>query len=95
MQGFFAENAGITTEECAAYQMQTKDVPCASFANCQPVARVSKTYKLRQTDETAIQREILLNGPVITDWSAPTFMKTYKSGVMDRDKSSDMDSLMQ
>lgn len=95
MQGFFAENAGITTEECAPYEMQTKNLPCASFANCAPVAKVSKTYKLRKTDEESIMREILLNGPVITDWSAPVFMKTYKSGIMDRDKSSDMDSLMQ
>ena len=75
--------------------MQTKGVPCSQFAKCQPVAKINKTYKLAKTDEEAIQREILMNGPVITDWSAPVYMKTYKSGVMNKDYVGDIDSLMQ
>lgn len=46
MHGFLAENGGITTEECAAYQMKTKGVSCSEFAGCAPVARILKTYKL-------------------------------------------------
>lgn len=95
MHGYLAENAGIVAEDCAQYQQKTKGVSCSEFAACQPVARVLKTYKLPNPTELSIQQELLRNGPVITDWSAPGFMKTYKSGILDKDRSSDMELLMQ
>ena len=41
------------------------------FAACPAVARVASTYELKNPSELTIQREILMNGPVITDWSTP------------------------
>ena len=43
--------------------------------------------------ELLIQKEILRNGAVITDWVAPPYFKTYKNGVFDRDGGQDLGSL--
>merc|ERR1711935_514124 len=95
MHGFLAENTGIVSEECTAYRGTTAGASCGEFALCAPVARVVRTYKLQNPSELSIQQELLRNGPVITDWSAPAYLKTYKSGLFDKDQSTDMDSLLE
>lgn len=53
MHGFFAENAGITTEECAPYQFLKKQA-CSKLSHCKSVARVTQSYKLKDSNELAI-----------------------------------------
>lgn len=42
--GFFAENAGLLTEDCAPYTARTKGHSCADYSHCKPYARVMKSY---------------------------------------------------
>ena len=42
--GFFAENAGLLTEECAPYTARTKGRSCSDFSHCKPHAKVAKSY---------------------------------------------------
>jgi len=90
MHGFFAENGGIVSEDCAPYKTSTKGVPCSGFSSCPAIARVSRTYKLKDPTETLIQQELLRNGAVITDWLAPPFMKNYKEGIFGQGESNDL-----
>lgn len=55
MHGFLSEGGGIVTEECAKYKTMTKGVSCSEFASCAPVARVARTYKLKNPTELSIQ----------------------------------------
>lgn len=71
MNGFFAENGGLVSENCAPYQATTKGLSCANFASCPVLARVKNSYILKNPNEDSIKKEILRNGIVITDWSAP------------------------
>ena len=47
--GYFAENAGVATEECAKYQKVTGE--CSQFEKCPMVARVSSTRQLTNPTE--------------------------------------------
>lgn len=38
--GFFAENAGLLTEECAPYTARTKGHSCSDYSHCKPYAKV-------------------------------------------------------
>jgi hypothetical protein len=77
--GYFLENAGLVKESCAPYEASS-GIPCSQFSSCSPVARVRKSYKLRNPSELDIQREILRNGPVITDYTRPSYMAQMSSG---------------
>ena len=79
--GFFAENSNLVGESCAPYQTTTKNWSCMNFGPCPGVARVKKTYKLANPTEMSIQRELLHNGMVVTDWISPSYVKAYKSGL--------------
>ena len=80
MVSFFAEQAGVTTEECAKYQQA--NIPCSQFDKCPPIAKVISTRQIFNAKEADIQREILLNGPVMTDWAPPATSDTYLSGIL-------------
>jgi C1A family cysteine protease len=81
LNGFFAENSNLVGEACAPYQFTTKNWSCMNYAECPGVARVKRTYKLQNPTEQSIQRELLRNGMVVTDWCTPTYFKTYKQGL--------------
>ena len=55
---------------------------CGDFSECQPIASVSKTYKLKNPTELSIQQELLRNGAVITDWHTPPNLKDYQGGIL-------------
>lgn len=71
--GYLLENGGLVSEDCAPYSASS-DVSCGQFSGCSPLARVKKSYKLRSTSELDIQREVMRNGPVITDYNRPGYM---------------------
>lgn len=85
--GFFAEQGGIPTEKCAPYQAKTKGAKCADYRHCEPHTRVvsSKYVNGYNFDPTELQirKEILMNGPVTTEFSAGgDDFQLYKSGIM-------------
>jgi len=51
--GFLMENGGLVREECAPYS-GSSETPCRDFSGCYPVARVSKSYKLKNPSELDI-----------------------------------------
>ena len=46
MNGYFAENANLVSEKCAPYKARTKNDKCAHYSQCEPVARIKKSYYL-------------------------------------------------
>lgn len=82
----FAENAHVVQEACAPYKATTKGIPCSQFEKCSGEARVLKSYDVGggygQTSEKTMMKEILRNGALNTEFEAPEFMATYKSGLM-------------
>jgi len=85
--GFFAEQGGIPTEKCAPYKAKTKNVKCADYSHCEPHTRVLSSYYINgynfDPTVTQIQKEILYNGPVTTEFAADgEDFQLYKSGIM-------------
>lgn len=85
--GFFAEQGGIPTEKCAPYTAKTKGSKCSDFSKCEPHTRVlsSKYVNGYNFDPTELQirKEILMNGPVTTEFAADgDDFQLYKSGIM-------------
>jgi len=66
--GFFFENGAMVSEECAPYTGKNGS-SCKSFSHCKGIARVSRTYQLKNPTVEDIQKEILFNGAVTIDWS--------------------------
>lgn len=46
MNAYFAENGYMVEESCAPYMGVTLGQHCSSFANCPPVAKVSRSYNV-------------------------------------------------
>lgn len=85
--GFFAEYGGLVSEDCASYE-SSRGVKCSSTSTCQPVAKVTKSYFLHQSnshsplDQKEIQKELLLKGPVVADMKVPKHFEYFKSGTL-------------
>ena len=47
------ENGGLVREECAPYA-GSSEISCVDFVSCTPVARVSKSYKIKNPSELDI-----------------------------------------
>ena len=46
MNGYFAENANLVSEKCAPYKARTKNDDCSNYKQCEPVAKIKKSYYL-------------------------------------------------
>lgn len=83
---FFAENAGLITEECAPYTARTKGRSCSSYKHCKPYAKVTKSYYVNgynfSPTEMQIRKEMLMNGPVTTEFKCNDDFQMYQSGIM-------------
>ena len=84
--GFFAENAGLVTEKCAPYTARTKGHKCSDYKDCKPYARVTKSYYVNgynfSPTEMQIRKEMLMYGPVTTEFKCNDDFQVYKSGIM-------------
>jgi hypothetical protein len=64
----------LVKESCAPYKARTKGYKCSDFRNCEPYARVTHSYYVNNYQygptEKQIQKEILMNGPVVSDFNA-------------------------
>lgn len=79
MNGFFAENIGLFSENCYPYVGKNakchyqQDFPKSLTNKCDgniELARVNRTYQVEPT-ETSMQKEILKNGMIDVTWSFP------------------------
>jgi len=84
--GYLAEYGHLTTEKCAPYLANTKGDSCSNYAKCPAYAKISKSYYLRGYNYNPtvadIQKEILLNGPLVTEFGANDDFSFYEKGVM-------------
>jgi hypothetical protein len=55
--GFFVEQGGIPTEECAPYKAKTKGHKCSDYSACPAHTRVTSSYYLNgyNFDPTVLQ----------------------------------------
>ena len=82
MHGYFAEAVGLVSETCAPYKGDTSG-SCSHYQQCKPIAKITKSRHLgKKITEEDIQREIMTNGAVITDWNPPSFFQVYRSGIL-------------
>ena len=51
--GYFLENGGLVSDECAPYRPKEKPL-CSKYADCKPVARIKRSYKLKSPSEADI-----------------------------------------
>ena len=84
--GYLAEYGHLTTEECAPYQANTKGDSFKNYKNCPAHARVSKSSYLRgynfNPTVADIQKDILLNGAIATEFAAGDEFSYYSEGIM-------------
>lgn len=84
--GFFAENAGLLTEECAPYTARTKGHSCSDYSHCKPYAKVTKSYYVNGYNypptEMQIRKEMLMHGPVTTEFKCDDNFQVYREGIM-------------
>jgi C1A family cysteine protease len=83
LHGFFAESGGLVEEGCAPYTGEANS--CASHAQCNEIARVSRSYMLSDMSESGIQKEIMMNGMVDANVDMPSGHSAFGAGVMRSD----------
>lgn len=87
--GYFGEKGALVTEECAPYKGQTKGDQCSNYAQCDPYAKVAKTYFVGKgygdSTEKNMMKEILRNGIVNGELQAPHIFSMYTQGVLTSD----------
>ena len=84
--GYLAEYGHLATEKCAPYKANTKGDSCANYAECPAYAKINSSYYLRgynfNPTVADIQKEILMNGPLVTEFGANDDFSLYEKGVM-------------
>ena len=71
--GYFAEQAYLTSESCAPYKARTKGDKCSNYKKCPAFANVESSYYINgynfDPNVQQIQKELLMYGPVVTEMS--------------------------
>lgn len=84
--GFFGERAHMVTENCSPYKARTKGDKCSNYAHCPAAARINKSYYVNgynfKPSVQQIQKEMLMNGPVVTEFNCDDKFALYGSGIM-------------
>ena len=84
--GFMAEKGHLVREDCAPYKEKTKGNTCAAFAKCPGYAKVDKSYYVNgynsQPSILQIQKDMLMYGPLTTEFKCDKDFQIYKSGIM-------------
>lgn len=84
--GFFAENGHLVSEDCAPYHARTKGESCSNYKHCPAVAKINKSYYVGgyqwQPTVQMIQKEMLMHGPVVTEFRCDDNFQLYSSGIM-------------
>lgn len=86
LNGFFGESAHFVSENCAPYEASTKGNECSKYKKCKPLAKIEKSYYLANYNYkptvSMIQKEMLLNGPVVTEFKCDDMFGLYKEGIL-------------
>lgn len=84
--GFLAENGHLVKEECAPYTAKTKGDSCENYSQCPGYATVNESYYVGGYNfpptEQLIQKEMLMHGPLVTEFHADKKFHHYKSGIL-------------
>jgi len=84
--GYFSEKGHMVTEECAPYKGRTKGDTCSNYASCPGFAKVKSSYYVGgynfNPDYKLIQKEMLMHGPVVTEFLADDNFQLYKEGIL-------------
>ena len=84
--GYFAEVGGLMPDSCGPGYEDSTEGSCDRFSSCEPVAKVTKTYLMKDITVDKIKQEILYNGAVQTSWSPPYYHNSYVSGLLEPSK---------
>lgn len=84
--GYFAENGHLVSEECAPFKYTTFGDKCQNYEKCPAVARVNSSYYLGgynfNPSVELMQKELLMNGPLITEINAEEKFSRYHGGIL-------------
>ena len=84
--GFFAERGHLVAETCAPYRARDKGDQCSNYKNCPAAARIKSSYYVNgynfMPTAQMIQKEMLMNGPVVTEFNCDDNFSLYSSGIM-------------
>lgn len=87
--GFLAENGHLVKEECAPYRARTKGDKCENYSQCPGFAKIKSSYYVGgynfEPSEKLIQKEMLMHGPLVTEFKADDKFQMYKSGILFQD----------
>lgn len=88
--GFLAEKGHLVREDCAPYKEKTKGQSCAAFSKCPGYAKVEKSYYVNGYNNPPsvqqIQKDMLMYGPLVTEFKCDADFQIYRSGIMVQDK---------
>jgi hypothetical protein len=69
LSGVFSEQVGFVDKKCAPWRGSNQNLKskkdCSTYKDCPMIARGTKSYFLETSDVLAIQKEILMHGPVL------------------------------
>ena len=86
LNGLFLEQYYAVAEDCAPYKQATEDDGCHKYKDCEPVAKVSRTYYVGghygAMSEETIMRELRANGPLLFDFDAGSDFGVYSDGIL-------------
>ena len=86
LNGLYAENAHLVTNECAPYTGTSTD-SCGRFESCQPHSKVAKSYFVGKgygdSSEKKMMKEIIRNGIINTGLKSN--LNLYKDGIVSED----------
>jgi len=84
--GYLAEYGHLTTEKCAPYKARTKGDSCSNYKDCPAFAKINKSYYVKGYNFLPtvqdIQKEIMMYGPLVTEFGANDAFSLYEKGVM-------------
>lgn len=87
--GFLAENGHLVKEECAPYKARTKGDKCENYKDCPGYAKIKSSYYIGgynfEPSEKLIQKEMLMHGPLVTEFKADDNFQMYRSGILSQD----------
>ena len=83
LNGLFAENAHLVTNECAPYTGTASD-SCSKFEKCEPHSKVDNSYFIGKgygdSSEKKMMKEIIRNGLINT--GLKTNLNLYDGGIV-------------
>ena len=86
MNGLFLERANLVKESCAPYHAKTVGESCSNFKHCPAFAKIKDSYYVGGYNflpsVQMIQKEMLMHGPLVTEFKCDEKFSLYHSGIL-------------